>query len=183
MNWYLSCRFTMMLAIPLVALGLAITPLQASADYQTPFTSDEYPPIGCQPGEVVSGAYCTGAYCDNSALRCAYRGYAPATRYWTGFFSEEGGPQVICPNGGFITGLACKGDYCDNLALECTTLAGHSRGVCYWTGDFPYPTYSWGGWLSEERGELDAFPGYYAAGVQCRGDYCDDKQFYMCPVQ
>src|SRR5262249_55724009 len=106
---------------------------------------------------------------------------------WTPFFSEEGGPQVICPNLGFVTGVACAGRYCDNLSLKCTTLGPYiympRPGYCIWTGDVPFPSaYPWGGWLSEERGVWEASGYYYVAGVQCRGSYCDDMQFFMCPV-
>jgi hypothetical protein len=182
----LSRRVTgraMLLAMPLCALVLTLTPLQGFADYWTTFTSEEYTPIECQPGDLVSGWYCTGSYCDASYLRCAETHYGLSQRSWTPYISEEGGPRAICPNDGFMTGLACRGSYCDDISIQCTTTVGHGRGACYWTGDYNLPTYSWAGWLSEERGAWYAEPGYYIAGVQCRGSNCDDKQFYMCYAQ
>lgn len=90
----LSRRVTgraMLLVMPLCALVLTLTPLQGFADYWTTFTSEEYTPIECQPGDLVSGWYCTGSYCDNSYLRCAETHYGLSQRSWTLYISEEGG--------------------------------------------------------------------------------------------
>jgi hypothetical protein len=163
---------TLRLCTPLLcAFLLLVTPWQGVA-YWTGSTSEEYPPIGCQPGDLISGVYCTGSNCDNLALSCADTNYTPAVRSWLPFISEETPNTRLCPNLGFITGLACQGRYCDNVAVECTTMYGHAvSGPCQWTP-----------WVSEEGGGLTFPTSYYAVGVACIGSYCDNIAFYVCRV-
>jgi hypothetical protein len=162
----------LMLWIPLLfALLLMLPPMQGYA-YWTSSTSEEYPPIGCQPGDLISGVSCAGSNCDNLALNCAETNYAPAVRSWRPFISEESPNTQICPSVGFMTGLACQGRYCDNIAVECSIMYGHARsGTCHWTGA-----------ISEEGGVLSFSTSYYAAGVACSGNYCDNVSFYVCRV-
>jgi hypothetical protein len=152
-------------------LGLVmLIPADATAQ-STPMTSEEYPPIGCNSGQAVTGVRCTGSYCDNIGAYCGAVGTSTTTsRSWTSFVSEEGGGTRYCPGSGIMTGLACNGRYCDNISLECTTFSGVTPRFCYWTG-----------WVSEEYGGTLLFPsGQYAAGMQCGGSYCDNKRFYIC---
>ena len=154
-----------------VAGLLLLAPLQGFADFWTGYTSEEYPPVRCHQGGIMSGVACDGRYCDNMALLCSQTYYAYALRFWSPFISEEASNSFICPSGGFITALDCNGRYCDNLAVECTPLVNRGRRACYWTAA-----------ISEEGAELIFPAGYYAAGLRCTGSYCDNVAFYVCLV-
>lgn len=156
----------------LVVAGLLLlAPLESFADFWTGYTSEEYPPVRCHQGGLMSGVACTGRYCDNMALLCSQTSYAYALRFWSPFISEEAPNSFICPNGGFITALDCNGRYCDNLAVECAPLVNRGRTACYWTAA-----------ISEEGAELLFPAGDYAAGLRCTGRYCDNVAFYVCQV-
>jgi hypothetical protein len=154
-----------------VAGLLLLAPLPGFADFWTGYTSEEYPPVRCHQGGIMSGVACTGRYCDNMALLCSQTYYSYALRFWSPFISEEAPHSYICPSGGFLTALACSGRYCDNIAVECAPLVNRGRIACYWTES-----------ISEEEGELIFPAGYYAAGVSCTGRYCDNVAFYVCRV-
>jgi hypothetical protein len=103
----------------------------------------------------------------------------------------------VCPGpDAVMTGIKCTGsNSCDNVEVQCNKLAtGHvDRTRCSWTP-----------WASEEIGArlftgsfltcpssdplqctacgTQTFCNYFAIGVQCRGDYCDDKSYRVCPV-
>jgi hypothetical protein len=140
----------------------------------TGFTSEEYPPLYCPTSNAVRGFDCSGSYCDNVSLYCDYTyrstiGYS----YWTGYFSEEGdgsadegrcnGPQE------WMTALDCNGSYCDNIDIQCSQFPGSSTGNCYWTG-----------WYSEEQSSFLAPSGHFFKGIECGGDYCDNKRYLYC---
>jgi hypothetical protein len=136
----------------------------------TSFTSEEYQPVVCDPGSGVSGALCSGWYCDNIALHCKPTGWTGGATYWTSYFSEEPKNSGGCAWGYWMSGVACNGWYCDNISLQCTMLYGSYPKNCHWTG-----------WMSEEAGGFLGFPtGYYARGVECNGWYCDNKRYYIC---
>jgi hypothetical protein len=154
-----------------VAGLLLLAPLQGFADFWTGYTSEEYPPVRCHQGGIMSGVACDGRYCDNMALLCSQTYYPYALRFWGPFISEEAPHSYVCPSNGFITALDCNGRYCDNLAVECTALVNRGRKACYWTAA-----------ISEEGAELIFPAGYYAAGLKCTGSYCDNVAFYVCQV-
>ena len=141
----------------------------AFADYWTVSTSEEYPPITLNNQYVVSGANCSGRYCDNIQFRAHDLNRNRLSNYWTSYFSEEGTNYRYCGTNRFVTGVACKGRYCDNVSLQCSSFSGVTRGSCYWTG-----------WFSEESGVKTLASGYHAAGMQCSGAYCDNKRIYAC---
>lgn len=99
------------------------------------------------------------------------------------FISEEGTAEAACRLNygpgkaeyaeGFITGLACKGSYCDNVSIQCASFrdAFPSANGCRWTP-----------WISEETGPVIFAPRTGATKIQCRGRYCDDMRFWVCPV-
>jgi hypothetical protein len=125
--------------------GLTLNP---STDKWTHWFSEETPPpsdIGttstdppmnagvCQYGigidavipGVMTGAHCTGKYCDNMQLECdqpvKYNGATPvpsiATNCQTyGPYSEENGSQDFGA-GRFVSAISCSGKYCDNLTF------------------------------------------------------------------
>jgi hypothetical protein len=158
------------LLLPLLGALLLILPPWQGFAYWTSVTSEEYPPIGCQPGDLISAVSCAGSYCDNLKLHCAETNYAPASRTWSPFISEEGPNTQICPSLEFMTGLACQGGHCDKIAMECALMYGHGRSAdCYWTA-----------WISEEGGTLSFPSNHYAVGVACSGSYCDNVRFYVC---
>jgi hypothetical protein len=155
----------------MVAGLLLLAPLPSFADFWTGYTSEEYPPVRCHQGGIMSGVACTGRYCDNMALLCSQTYYPYALRFWSPFISEEAPNSYVCPSNGFITALDCDGRYCDNIAVECTPLVNRGRKACYWTAA-----------ISEEGAELIFPAGYYAAGLKCTGSYCDNVAFYVCQV-
>lgn len=163
-------RSSGMLAAASLTLMLAAPPLIAAVSNWSPRTSEEFPPLTARNGQLVSGMYCGGSYCDN-----IYLGYQSVpgvnftTNAWTSYFSEEGTNFRVCSGNAYVTGLSCRGSYCDNISLQCTTVSGRNRGSCYWT---PY--------FSEEAGYNYLPDGYYAAGVRCTGSYCDNKSIYAC---
>ncbi|MEM6793375.1 MAG: hypothetical protein AAF725_05305 [Acidobacteriota bacterium] len=162
--------------IALLALCAAASPALSDS------ISEETPPITCG-NQLLAGISCSGKFCDNIQPICGSGRYAIDDIFWTRFGSEEGRGEVSCEQGGpgeraYIAGLACNGKYCDNLALECVTLEERSRSRrsrrsrdCDWTD-----------WISEERGSLRFPRGYAAVTLACRGKYCDDKSFLICPV-
>ena len=54
-----------------VAGLLLLSPLPGFADFWTGYTSEEYPPVRCHQGGIMSGVACDGRYCDNMALLCS----------------------------------------------------------------------------------------------------------------
>lgn len=153
-------------------LDRSADPLDPEATYVgwTPWTSEEYAPVACDPGSLVSQFGCSGAYCDNVRLHCAPQSLGAGGTEWTSYFSEENAGSRICSSRYWLSSVACNGKYCDNIALQCTYYGATSPKNCYWTG-----------WLSEEAGGTLSFgAGYFARGVQCSGPYCDNKRFYVC---
>ena len=88
--------------------------------------------------------------------------------------SEENGPRY-CPQGSAVVEVGCSGRYCDNLHLVCERYARETP-----LGHRDVDAHQWSGWYSEEDGGHP--PGWlspapvtgFIAGVDCRGDYCDD---------
>lgn len=151
--------------------------------------SDETPPTTCG-NKLITGLKCAGGFCDNLTPVC---GKVVRNIYdirWTQFVSDEGGAVASCnvsnpyergdyPNGepAFITGLSCNGRYCDNIALECVALRDafpESLGgaKCRWTD-----------WISEESPTLNFPKDFGAISMACRGKYCDDVRFFVCPIK
>lgn len=138
------------------------------------YTSEEFPPLMCNNGQLVRGFDCQGRYCDNVSIDCYASGAAYGSSSWTSFFSEEGSgtaDERICAWGEFVTGIACNGRYCDNLSLLCTEAIGRGIADCQWSG-----------WYSEESGPFQALAGRYIVGVECNGSYCDDKRYRHCQM-
>jgi hypothetical protein len=167
-------RLPWVVALAIVVLFMGFFPQQAAADYRYPrgiFISEETPPDACPLGDPVVTLTCDGSYCDRFSLSCASKHFDVIDRSWEPFISDEGTNWNYCDYDGFITGLACKGRYCDSIAIECSSFTHYKRGACQWFG-----------WGSEENRYVSVPDGYYAAGVQCRGSYCDEKRFYGCQV-
>lgn len=151
--------------------------------------SEETPPTSCR-NKLVTGLTCTGRYCDNLTPICGNSSHEIYDVRWSAYVSEEGRAVASCnvsnpwergdwPSGepAFITGFACKGRYCDNVALECVALKDAfpeslGGGSCRWTG-----------WVSEETPTLRFPQGFAAISMKCRGRYCDDLSFFVCPVR
>lgn len=139
----------------------------------TPYTSEEYPPIICDSGSLMSAVHCTGSKCDNIQAYCQPTGGSLGATYWTSYFSEEGTNYRYCNSGYWVTGIACTGGNCDNISLMCSQITNKGWGNCHWTG-----------WVSEEYGGYLTFAaGYFPQGVQCSGSNCDNKRFYVCQAQ
>jgi hypothetical protein len=164
-------------------LSLLCAPTVALAGGWTPWVTDGA--LTCGVNQLVRGFGCAGPYCDSARLLCS--GTDPFSigvwnYYWSPPISEEtdgdNKNQHIClgPNEsqGAVTGIACHGPHCDSIELLCAAV----------TRPFTYCT--WSDWQSEEQGSVlfpsNPFTGiaFVAAGVECRGPYCDDKRFYLC---
>lgn len=140
----------------------------------------ENTPKTCPLGSLLEGFECRGDYCDEIRLMCGDRKFETTNREWLEkFFSEEQGAAAGGYGGhigrcdGFITGVSCKGSYCDNIALECSSLKDvwYHPNHCYWSD-----------WVSEETRHGIKFT-HPPTAMECRGSYCDDKRFYLCPLR
>lgn len=163
-------------------LSLIVALISVSAFGQT--TSDELPPVSCG-NRLVTALRCSGRYCDNITLSCGGPAHQIYDVKWTAFISEEGGAEASCDLVapffgkadkalGFVTGVKCRGSYCDDVSLQCVSLrdARANETRCQWTR-----------WISEETGPIVFAPGTGATKMQCRGRYCDDMRFWVCPVR
>jgi hypothetical protein len=184
-----------------VALASIAAASPAQADW-TDYISEEDGPALCPGTEVATGFACWGDYCDDVALHCnalpSFSSLDTSTRYWTDYFSEEGDSdlgQQVCydgPSGGYcetfelgdnvrycgsrsnkgiVTGIRCSDRYCDEISLECTRPAVGRLTSC-----------SWSDWLSEEAWYAHFGANRFITAVECSGDYCDDKRFYVCSL-
>lgn len=169
----------------LLSVALLLTTISGFA--QT--ISEETPPTTCG-NRLVTGITCTGSYCDNITPICGSSAHEIYDIRWSGFVSEEGRAVASCnvsnpwergdwPDGepAFIAGFSCRGKYCDNVALECVALRdvfpdSLGGGSCRWTD-----------WVSEETPTLRFSQGIAAIRMACRGRYCDEKRFFICPVR
>lgn len=151
--------------------------------------SEETPPTSCG-NRLIVGITCAGDYCDNIKPICGKLHYEIYDIRWSAFVSEEGRAVASCnvpnpfergdwPAGepAFISGFSCNGKYCDNVALECVALKHDfpeslGGGSCKWTA-----------WVSEETPTLRFQKGFAAIKMKCRGKYCDDKSFFVCPIR
>lgn len=142
---------------------------------------------------LVSGFRCWGSYCDDVALGCTLPDRIVAgtfSTYTRGFFSEEQGAMICDPND-FMLSMECDNDYCDSIKITCTNIEHRRSRGCKWTDYY----------LSEEgRYNADSFDlisgssprsngdpaevifeeGFYVAGIECDGDFCDHKRFWIC---
>jgi hypothetical protein len=152
----------------------------AGSDYEelrtwTVYTSDEHPPLECPVGQALQGMDCTGSYCDNVALYCAYTGRMGSRSTWLPYFSEEGSgtaDEGHCVSGDmWLTGVNCRGKYCDDLTMRCTQMVGSWTGTCWWSG-----------WYSEEDAPFYASGGTFIKGIECEGDHCDNKRYRYCQM-
>lgn len=115
--------------IALSAVALILLPSAAMAASLGP-TSDENPPVTCDPGSFVEKVTCEGKRCDNVSITCQARpGSATGRAEWTPWFSEETG-RGRCPAKHFIAGLACQKGWCDNVSLYCVEIPNASSGAC-----------------------------------------------------
>jgi hypothetical protein len=140
---------------------------------------------GCGTANVaVTRALCTGKYCDNISLYCEKvpAGTSLAPGFGTPWISEESdewgdrnvayceAPGTGTING-IMNGILIEGQYADDIALHCGRVKTGTLTNCSWTG-----------WTSEEDGVLDFGNGRFAAGVACRGKYCDQMRYYTCDL-
>jgi len=130
----------------------------------------------CPSGSAMSGARCTGSYCDNVALWCCPYLAGPdasASKSWSGSFSEENGGRLYTPAQAsqFVAGLRCRGDNCDNLQMEYIRTPHLAfGGACYES-----PLFS-----EEGHNYFTCLAGRWVGGMACRGDYCDSMSVYCC---
>lgn len=198
----MSSKLTALLGGCFALAAIAVTsPVHAA---WTSYASEEDGPLYCGYGAGAAGFACWGDYCDDVALECtslpSWSSLDYTTTRWTSYFSEEGDSdlgQVVCsdgPNGsycesfelgdnlrycfggrgtnkGIVTGIQCSGSNCDNISLECTKPAVGRLTNC-----------SWSDWLSEEEWYYYFGADRFITAVECNGDYCDNKRFYVCSL-
>lgn len=153
-----------------------VTPSIARADYWTGWFSEEDPPGICAGGHLIGGVRCRNPYCDDMSLYCVSAGIRRVgNTYWApGISEEQPNTTFVCPGNEYVTGIDCYSGYCNEVSLQCADIVEPRPATtdCHWTG-----------WLSEEGGgELRFSAGYYMAGAQCSGSYCDNMRFYICRV-
>lgn len=136
----------------------------------TAWTSEEYAPITCDNGSLISQVHFSGSYSDNVRAYCKPTGASVKSVAWQPYFSEEGSGTYLCPGGSWVSGISCDGSHCDNISLQCTYLNDSTASWCGWSP-----------WMSEENGGLLQFPArFYAQGAQCSGRFCDEMRFWIC---
>ncbi|MDJ0764975.1 MAG: hypothetical protein QNJ97_18480 [Myxococcota bacterium] len=132
------------------------------------------PPQSVDNYHLIGALRCRGAFCHTLNIGVESVNFNSVQNFWTYYFSEEQDAE-ICPQKYFVTGIHLSGSYGDNISLECSKFeddtSGHTVrwGNCYWTSYF-----------SEEAEYLYLGAGYYMAGMDCRGSYCDNKSIYAC---
>ena len=94
--------------------------------------------------------------------------------YWSYWISEEKKGFHICPHWRYIVGLSCSGKSCDDRSMRCSTKtilpAKKDDSVQIEVTHF----------VSEEgMGIAECRLGWYAIGLECKGDLCDDQRL-MC---
>lgn len=107
-------------------LSLRCCPYQATADtaaaigLSAPF-SEEGSAQATVTNAWVSGATCSGKYCDNLVLHYLSTAKLSHTGQcsWSEWVSEEGSGERLCADGTYVAGMKCKGSYCDNMSLYC----------------------------------------------------------------
>lgn len=139
------------------------------------YTSEEYPPVTCDPGNVMTAVGCQGRYCDNIRIYCTPVGGTVYYTWWSTYFSEEPTNSRSCGPNSWVSGIACSGKYCDNIAIQCASTSPPGQ---QWPPKYP-PQCQWTGWMSEENGGT-LWINSRVRGVQCSGSYCDNKRFYVC---
>jgi len=140
----------------------------------TAFTTDGLPPVTCPSGRVVDQMDCDGSNCDNVRLHCGNLFTSSTPGRFSDFISEElPNNHVECGANRFMVGVACSGNLCDNMSIQCASFAGKTSNAsrCTWTPFF-----------SEEERTVLLTSGYAAAGIECRGNNCDDISIFECPV-
>jgi hypothetical protein len=141
-------------------------------------TSEERPPVTCNPGSFVESVTCSGKRCDNVAITCQARtGQALGNAVWTDWVSEEGGGRRSCPARHFIAGLACRNGYCDDVSLYCVELTGAANTTSCTDTRFTEnakPKVSVRDFPDADKGGLQLL----ASGLRCKGGWC--SQIALC---
>jgi hypothetical protein len=140
----------------------------------------------------VTAASCSGAFCDDMSLYCQNLPAGMTTNAtpgtWNPYISEEspnnssfcGSP--FAPTG-VVDGIRATGSYSDNISIHCSPMTPPSTGysiACGWT---PFFSEENGGQLtfSSPNPANPSFQGpYFAVGVRCSGQFCDNLSFYVC---
>jgi hypothetical protein len=163
--------------IAFATLALILTPIVAAASLGP--TSDEYPPVTCDPGSFVEKVTCSGQRCDNVSITCQARpGVATGRAVWTGWFSEEGTGRGSCPAKHFVAGLACNKGWCDNVSLYCVEIpSAPATGAC--TDTRPTGSGAQATVSVLDNPNLDkAGQKFLASEMRCQGGWC--SKVSMC---
>jgi hypothetical protein len=177
-----------------VLLGALATLVAASAVAYEGWIviSDEQGSTGrscSQANGVVTGAACTGSYCDNNYLFCGNAYYGGSTiaygsgSYTTAYTSEEyysSQPgRAVCPFGYALVGMSAYGSYSDNIRSHCRRMN---------LPQLPWPAIWTRGFFSSSISEETPFEtaaqmtypftnSGFLSGFKCTGSYCDNM-FY-----
>jgi hypothetical protein len=163
--------------IAFATLALILTPIVGAASLGP--TSDEHPPVTCDPGSFVEKVTCSGQRCDNVSITCQARpGVATGRAVWTGWFSEEGSGRGRCPAKHFVAGLACNKGWCDNVSLYCVEIpSAPATGAC--TDTRPTGSGAQATVSVIDNSNLDkAGQKFLASEMRCQGGWC--SKLSMC---
>lgn len=156
----------------------------------TAFTSEEDGDgVACPNGYAMTGAECSGSYCDNYRLICKSLGKNSSGGTWSPWFEADGKTSHTCAADQWITGVKCRGDYCDDISVRCTdinaTIAKDSAGKnrCVWSNNHSEEDRS--SFYEPNPVVFDSLPYSYGPdalvkGISCSGAHCDNKRYYVC---
>jgi hypothetical protein len=89
----------------------------ANVTWTQPFSEETVNPTLCPTGSWVTGASCSGGYCDNVSLECTYlTGRTVGDCGWSDWISDETSIWRA-PAGYFIRGAKCRGWWCDDISV------------------------------------------------------------------
>ncbi len=188
----------------IAALSLASFVGTASADYWSPYVSEEDSGRATWCNEYNQGAIgfgCSGSYCDSVHLLCQSLPTGvkidAATNYWSewmseedggiegsfagGWYGQDGDTYHVCnykkATPGIVNSMKCSGSYCDKVAVECGIPKKTVSGTTYAVGA---TNCAWTSWRSEENASVSFGVNRFITGVECSGSYCDSMRFYVC---
>ena len=163
----------------IMIFNLGVTAAHAQS-YQTHWFSEEKAESGeneaqCNGG--ISAIECDGGNCDNMRLTCKGQSliFNDVTDHSLVTISEERpNNSYTCPQGQLIRKISCDGGNCDNVGLQCAPVnADYKVQGCAWSGKT----------FSEEDGRQGGnLNGKLLAGLECSGNYCDNKKAYACDI-
>eukprot|EP00122_Pirum_gemmata_P002537 Pgem_evm1s2286 len=141
---------------------------------------------------------CMKQNCDLQQSKQTGNGALLGNCYKTKYINDNGGrpsEELKCGNGEIVADMFCLGPNCQFLTLECCSVYTQTakkekhadsllaKEKTKWT------SCKWTDWTSDkgngDRGDWseELGPEYFIAGIQCKGNWCDDVRPYMCTLK